>query len=339
MVEQIKKALKMDWPQLYYVVSHMHKRSGRSHLDIFKDMTRCYKEQGYTWLNYLTFGFDEILDPLQRRSYLSEYKDNTKIIRTCNTKANMEIFEDKGLFNSRFKDFLGREALDLRRVDYSLFRKALLDHPVLFFKTPSDCGGDNIIRIETEKVEDAKALYDRLIKNNQVVLEEAIIQDKKMQELSLKSVNTLRVGTATNPQGQVSVAYMTLRFNTTDSHFDNTSLGGAFTLLSEDGTINFPAYINYPREKSFTRHPATGMDLLGFKLPQIDRVKDLVKNSALVLPESRYIGWDVAITPEGPVLVEGNSIPSVELFQARIHMADGHGQAYRMEELLGLPLR
>ncbi len=339
MLSQIQKALKLDWPQLYYVTHHMHKRSGRSHLDIFSDMLKCYKDEGYTWLNYLTFGFDEIIDPEIRSSYLSEYRDNTKIIRSCNTKENMEILEDKGQFNRYFKDFLGRDSLDLRLDSYSQFREALLKHKVLFIKTPSDCGGDNILRIETQGISDPKKLYDKLLKNNQVVVEEAINQDPKMNELSLKSVNTLRVATAISLQGKVSVAYMTLRFNTTDAHIDNASVGGAFTLLTEEGLIKYPAYINYPREKSYSVHPANGMNLIGFQVPQIQQVKDLVCTSAMVLPHSRYIGWDVAITPSGPVLVEANSIPSVELFQARIHMEDGRGKAQLMQELLGLSLR
>lgn len=339
MLKKIKKALQLDWPQMFYVVNHMHKRSGRSHLELFQDMIACYKDQGYTWLNYLTFGFDEITDPQDRATYLSEYRDNTKIIKTCNPPENMAIFEDKGRFNDLFKDFMGRTTLDLRNADYGDFRKALLNHPVLFFKTPSDCGGDNMLRIETEKISNPKDFYQELLKNNQVVLEEAIVQDDKMKELSLHSVNTLRVGTATNPQGEVSVAYMTLRFNTTDTHFDNASMGGAFTLLTDEGVIKYPGYINYPKEKSFTIHPALGFDIRGFEVPQIPKVKEMVKEASLVLPESRYIGWDVAITPDGPVLVEANSIPSVELYQARIHMEDGLGKAYHMEELLGLPLR
>lgn len=339
MLSKIKKGLQMDWPQIYYVVNHMHKRSGRSHRDLFLDMMKSYKEEGYTWLNYLTFAFDEITDPLIRETYLSEYRDNTKIIEACNTKENMDIFEDKGRFNRRFKAFLGRETLDLREESYTEFRETLLKHEALFFKTPCDCGGDNILRIETKNIFDPKKFYDSLIKNNQVVVEEELKQDPKMSELSLKSINTLRVGTATNPEGKVSVAYMTLRFNTTDTHFDNSSLGGAFTLLSDDGVIKYPGYINYPKEKSYTIHPATGTHLIGFELPQIQEVKDLVCESAKILPQSRYIGWDVAITPSGPVLVEGNSFPSVELYQARIHMEDGRGKAYLMEELLGLSLR
>lgn len=339
MLSQIKKAMKLDWAQLYYVTHLMHQRSGRSHADLFKDMVKCYKNEGYTWLNYLTFGFDEILDPQVRHTYLSEYRDNTKIIKNCNTKENMEIFEDKGVFNRHFKAFLGRDSLDLRVADYASFRQALLDHPVLFFKTPSDCGGSNILRVETLSVTDPKKFYEELLKRSQVVVEEAILQHPKMNELSLKSVNTLRVGTAIDPQGKVSVAYMTLRFNTTDTHFDNASLGGAFTLLTDEGVIKYPGYTNFPKEHSFTLHPATGMDLIGFEVPLIDQVKDLVCESARVLPQSRYIGWDVAITPHGPVLVEGNSIPSVELYQARIHMENGLGKRDLMEELLGLSLR
>lgn len=339
MLEQIKKAMRLDWRQLYYVTQHLSKRSGRSHVDIFKDMVQCYQKEGYTWLNYLTFGFDEITDPKQRSTYLSEYRDNTKIIHACNPKENMDIIEDKAKFNTLYKEFIGREALDLREVDYRSFRSFLDRHPIFFVKTPSDCGGDNIERILTENISNPKELHEKLLKKNQIVVEEAVVQHLKMSEISVNSVNTIRIGTTIDPEGKVAVAYMTLRFNTTDAYFDNASMGGAFTLLSDEGEITHPGYINYPREHSFTLHPATGESILGFQIPMLEEVKKLVCESAMVLPTTRYMGWDVAISPEGPLIIEGNSIPSVELYQARIHMDDGLGKADMMQELLGLKLR
>ena len=38
-------------------------------------------------------------------------------------------------------------------------------------------------------------------------------------------------------------------------------------------------------------------------------------NLTQVLPEARYIGWDIAITPNGFELLEANSCPGVVAFQ------------------------
>jgi hypothetical protein len=56
-------------------------------------------------------------------------------------------------------------------------------------------------------------------------------------------------------------------------------------------------------------HPTTKWKLKGTKLPFIKESVELVKNMAKVVPELSYIGWDVAITPSGPVIVEGNGAP------------------------------
>ena len=39
----------------------------------------------------------------------------------------------------------------------------------------------------------------------------------------------------------------------------------------------------------------------------------------------RYIGWDVCITPDGPVLIEGNDYPGYDFWQLPEHTPDKIG--------------
>jgi D-alanine-D-alanine ligase-like ATP-grasp enzyme len=41
----------------------------------------------------------------------------------------------------------------------------------------------------------------------------------------------------------------------------------------------------------------------------------MCKQAAKKIPEVRYIGWDVAFTENGPVIVEGNEYPGYGLLQ------------------------
>ena len=52
---------------------------------------------------------------------------------------------------------------------------------------------------------------------------------------------------------------------------------------------------------------------------------ELCKKAALVEPRMRYLGWDVCITPDGPVIVEGNDYPGYDFWQQPEHTPDRIG--------------
>lgn len=55
-------------------------------------------------------------------------------------------------------------------------------------------------------------------------------------------------------------------------------------------------------------HPGTGVAFAGFRLPGWDDARRLVEQAALRFVPLRTLGWDVALTPAGPVIVEANSL-------------------------------
>ncbi|MCR4754955.1 MAG: hypothetical protein K5868_05400 [Lachnospiraceae bacterium] len=57
---------------------------------------------------------------------------------------------------------------------------------------------------------------------------------------------------------------------------------------------------------SFQNHPDTNVKLKGYQIPKWDDLLDITKKLAQVLPNIRYVGWDMALTHKGWVLVEGN---------------------------------
>ena len=57
--------------------------------------------------------------------------------------------------------------------------------------------------------------------------------------------------------------------------------------------------------KTITTHPTTGYLISGFKIPFFQDSIKLCKKFAQYIP-NRIVGWDVAITPTGPIIIEGN---------------------------------
>lgn len=77
----------------------------------------------------------------------------------------------------------------------------------------------------------------------------------------------------------------------------------------------------------FDAHPDTGCSFIGFRVPCYKEAVDLCRRAARVRPGMRYVGWDVAVTPDGPVLVEGNDLPAYD------------GQIYHQQEHPGRGLK
>jgi hypothetical protein len=85
-------------------------------------------------------------------------------------------------------------------------------------------------------------------------------------------------------------------------------------------------------------HPTTGAPIRGKRLPCWDEVKQLAVRAHGAFRPRVLIGWDIAITNEGPVIIEGNRGPDMDLMQRFMDVgfcADGH----RFGELLAYHLQ
>ena len=67
--------------------------------------------------------------------------------------------------------------------------------------------------------------------------------------------------------------------------------------------------------KDVTHHPDTGAALIGVAVPDWENMKSVAVEGAKVLRHFGTIGWDIAPTDDGPVIVEANETPDFSLIQ------------------------
>jgi hypothetical protein len=72
-------------------------------------------------------------------------------------------------------------------------------------------------------------------------------------------------------------------------------------------------------------HPMTGHPIEGFRLPDWEQALEMVAKAASKIPEMAYIGWDVAFSENGPLIIEGNNFPGHDIYQLPAHTPDGFG--------------
>jgi hypothetical protein len=72
---------------------------------------------------------------------------------------------------------------------------------------------------------------------------------------------------------------------------------------------------DWPAMTAISHHPDTGHAIEGFVIPNWTEIVALALKSQQSLPLLKSTGWDIALTPQGPVLVETNAFYSVDILQ------------------------
>lgn len=284
------------------------KKTNKFFLFVLIDIVYCGLKYQAGYNDYLEFEF-YLLNAKQRRTYLTAGKNNS-IIKKHNDKAYWHLFDNKIEFNYRFEKYLNRKWMDLRRASKDEFEIFAKENSVMMVKPIDDCGGNGVEKIEVNKSTNFEELYNRLKENGQMLVEQFIVQHEDMNKLYAGSVNTLRLFTINTNESYYLQGI--LKFGN-GSNVDNFSSGGMYTFVDEKGSVIAPAIDK--KDDIYYTHPISNEQIVGFQVPMFDKAKELVLSAAKEVPEVAYVGWDVAITVDGPVIVEGNCYPGV--FQLR----------------------
>jgi hypothetical protein len=111
-----------------------------------------------------------------------------------------------------------------------------------------------------------------------------------------------------DPDERLHVIASVLRIGN-GSVIDNFASGGMFTMLDENGVALYPGVDK--QSNIYREHPVTGTPIAGFQVPFYDEVVAMIEKAATRLPSVPYVGWDVAVTADGPALIEANHNSSV----------------------------
>lgn len=298
----------------------VHQESGKNRFVLFVDMVYCMFAYGIGYLDYLTFGFAYISH--EKRKTFMTLSDNVVYTKRLNQPEKYAVLEDKSLFYQTYHAYIRRAYVDIRQ-GRDVFADFCRDKETVFAKKPISYGGIDVRKIVL-KEHDLNVLYGTLMENEMYLVEDTIVQHPEMNKLCAACVNTVRIVTVLSDKGNPNMVYSLVRIGCGEKEVDNVSSGGMYTLLSPDGEITHPAFCE--KDVTYhTTHPATGMCMQGFRIPYYREAVQMCLDAAMVEPTLRYIGWDVAITENGPVLVEGNDLPGYDMCQNHRFHDDGCG--------------
>jgi hypothetical protein len=218
-------------------------------------------------------------------------------------------------YNQKNTFFLGKSVNTLHDVEAfdNLFRRFFESNPrnkVLFVKPVQGFQGKGIIRVTLTDVGDKTKMtgYFEVITQGSYIIQETLIQHEALNRINPSSINTIRTNTYCDESGEVKIISALLRMGMNGSYVDNANSGGCFAGIN---MANGHLKKNAQREilfggELYDAHPDSHVRFEGFALPFFEDAMQMVRKAHACIPEIPLVGWDVALTTEGPVILEGN---------------------------------
>ncbi len=245
--------------------------------------------------------------------------DNVRLIGRLNREGELWRLRDKGAFLKRFSHRLGREFIDLREVSETEFGGFLKRHTPCVAKPFNRAHGSGIEVLEGPRSEtEIASMYRRYMAKEIFVVESFLTQHPALSAVYPLAVNSMRLTTLLTDGESRLVLPPTVRFGRGGCRID--MIGSITALIDRDDEGRVAAVVD-DAGNWISHHPDSGEKIVGIKVPFLREAEALVLSSAKEIPEVRYVGWDVAITPAGPVLIEGNGAPGVvdaQLLQMKV---------------------
>ena len=325
----LKKFLTINTGRMQKTIDVIAKNSGKSKLYIYWDMAWNFLKYRMGYTDYFRCNFIDRTEA-EKKTYVTA-KSFYNVIHHFNDQEYVGIFKDKLLFCKHFNEYLGREWLNLKRHNAGDLGEFLKKHPVIFAKDPFGEGGKGISRIVSAEVPDVDVLYAELTSKGQWLVEEGIVQCKELDEVNPNVVNSFRVLTLVK-DGKAYLLNNALRMNQGSKAIIGCS-EDLYCFIDEKGKVASNVVDDFGN--IYTEHPLTGKKFSELELPHIQEAYDLCLRAALEVPHMRYIGWDIAFTDRGPLIVEGNEYPGYGLVQYYLLKGSRTGHLEEIRQIVG----
>ena len=322
-------ALKGNYKRYYGDLKELSKKTHKPAWFMFLDTAICVLRYGSGLQDYLNFQFYN-KSHAERKTYVSVGYLDKAITDLSNIKWSPYI-SNKTNFHKNYGSYTRRDFFDPDG-GYEAFEAFLDRNPVFIYKPQIGQCGEGVTKIVTAEIADRKAFFEQAIASK-ACIEELVKQHPDWEALCPGCVNTLRIisGAA---NGQSWLLFGATRVGSGTSVADNFHLGGSAVLIDmETGKLTGNGIDKKLNEHT---HSATGIQYDGYQVPYWEEIKQLCLDAALVNDQIHFIGWDVAITPNGPLLIEGNRGSGFDLPQvlAKCGLKDMIEQLYaKVEEL------
>lgn len=328
----IKQTLRF-WRRLLRWVREYPVSSFGNRCHILCDFLRLRRTKGIIRDEYYQFEFEQRSEEF-RRNFLGEneqrfYLDLLNPVKYYTLSRNKylthKILSDTGVRKSELycyyqpegriydSDEIASNVADVCRI---LGQKGVSQCVI---KATENSHGEGVVVVrEVEYLEDDcrmhyfngdSALLSEILTIHPLIFEGLIKQTEQFAGFNSSSVNTVRFMTTLYPSGDVKIVAAFIKIGREGSCVDNAGAGGNVDVCVdvESGRTQYAIrYDGWRNIHEIDLHPDSGAPLNGVVIANWEQIKSEVVKFQQAMPWCKAAGWDVAITDEGPLVIECN---------------------------------
>jgi len=256
---------------------------------------------------YFLYNFQN-LDENERYKFVGN-REKESLCAIVNEKSVSDIFMDKWQTYQYFKQFYGRKVIHIASMqDKKDFLDYVKENKRVLVKNARESQGRGIFETisSKESVDNSWIEIEKTLnRGGSVVVEQFVNQASEMSKFNPSSVNTIRIATF-RKNNDVKVMFAFARFGRKGSVVDNGGCGGIIVSIDKDsGRFN-----SIGRDESgicYPFHPDSEINFDNFVIPEWNNAVELAIQLSGIVPKQIYVGWDLAYTENGWIMIEGNS--------------------------------
>lgn len=219
----------------------------------------------------------------------------------------------KKLFYKQLSDGIHRQMIYMPECGESAFLEFVKKHQKVIIKPDVGSGGKGIVLHTYQNDEQSLELFRSF--QEEMICEEYIVQHKDLLELNPSSVNSVRIIALWDDDDIMYISATLKCGGKADAIVDNMHSNGIGANVDiQTGTV-IGCGIDY-RGNTYVYHPVTATKIVGFSVPYWKESLELVRKCHRKIKECPFIGWDIAITENGPEVIEINSAPGPKIMQS-----------------------
>lgn len=297
-------------------------------LQIIKEFTALYISNKELPLNYISHLLYR-KNVANCNDYLS-LKENKRLLRWSHSfaKPQIELVENKLLFerfliknniptpqiffhNSKNRFTYKGDDLEIEnKNNFFIFLEKVFDAEKiehLFCKPTNGGKGENIFVIDKKTYLKIPDDLISLVFSKAFIFQEVILQHEVLKKINCSSINTLRIVTYKNKKNEVEILSGFIRIGKKDAILDNAHAGGIVVPFDKKTGKMFYEGLQLIDNGggTFHKHPDSGIIFNNLEIPHFTEVKKIVAKAASLF-QFPLLGWDIAVTPNKPIIIEAN---------------------------------